>query len=394
MSLEKTLVISAISTKKMIYFPWLLLVALIGSGSALQRGCENIPKMSNWTCEDYKYFLLQRNLDTTLNCIGYIKEQRPTTDMYLGRSFQRLVEINENSMTIVYEEAFVYAWQEDRLQKSNCKTDSGQPFKLTYTDIVPFWWPQNVVVSNMVKYVFAHSTPGHNFPYSTLESSGQFLLLSKGVMTLHCDFTFDWFPFDVHQCQASVDLRDDKVRLLQYDIDGLENHWFYKNSFAPIYHPLWTIDLSLTKPYNQTINGERVQRMTRTFELSRKMSGYFFHIFLPSFMLCIASTISLFIPYKLFAPRMTLSATSCLSMITLFNGAKDSWPSSVIAMRTWVVLCYITVFYTLISYCLALALASEERRRKVEKIAKIFVPIFLLLFSTTFFVVCFHNRLL
>ena len=379
----------------MITFVWLICVALIGSGSGLKRGCESIPKMSNWTCEDYQYFLLQKNLDTTLNCIGYIKEQRPAplTDFYGGRSFQRLLEINENAMNIVYEEAFVYAWQDDRLRKSHCKTDSGQPFTLTYTDIVPFWWPQNIIVTNMVKYVFAHATPGHNFPYSTLESTGHFLMLSKGVMTLHCDFAFDWFPFDEHQCEVSVDLRNDKIRYLQYEWKDTENHWFYKNHFAPIYHPLWTIHLSLTQPYNQTINGERVQRMTRTFELSRKISGYIFHIFVPSFMLCIASTISLFIPYKLFAPRMTLSATSCLSMITLFNGAKDSWPSSVIAMRTWVVLCYITVFYTLISYCLSLALTSEERRRKVERSAKIFVPVFLVLFSSTFFMVCFHKRL-
>ena len=397
---------------------WVLLLLFISSGSGLKRGCESIPKRANWTCEDYKYFMLQNNLDTTLKCIGYVIEDRPglpkPLDFYAGRSFERLLEINENGMNIVFEEAFAYAYHDDRLEFPQCKTDQGQPIQFTYTDIIPYWWPQNIDVTNMVKYVFGHASPGHNFPYATLQSNGHYLMLSKGVMTLHCDFSFDWFPFDVHQCEASLDIKNDGVKVLPFDWNDLKNHWFYKNTFAPIFHPLWDIKVSLTGPYNQTINGERVQRITRTFDLRRKISGYFFHIFVPSFMLCIASTISLFIPYKLFAPRMTLSATSCLSMITLFNGAKDSWPSSVVAMRTWVVLCYITVFYTLISYCLALSLTRDHQQsedkeesfglnrktrckkwgRKIEKASKIFVPTYLLMFSTIFFIICFHKRLL
>ena len=131
----------------------------------------------------------------------------------------------------------------------------------------------------MVKYVFGHASPGHNFPYATLQSNGHYLMLSKGVMTLHCDFSFDWFPFDIHQCEASLDIINDELKVLPFHWNDLKNHWFYKNTFAPIFHPLWDIKVSLTGPYNQTINGERVQRITRTFDLRRKISGYFFHIF-------------------------------------------------------------------------------------------------------------------
>ena len=109
------------------------------SSIASQRGCQGVPSMSNWTCEDYKYFLSQKNLDTTLNCIDYNVKALPKTptEFQVGRSFERLLEIDEKAMTITFEEAFAYSYQDDRL-KFDC---TGQDHQHTYTNIVPFWWP-------------------------------------------------------------------------------------------------------------------------------------------------------------------------------------------------------------------------------------------------------------
>ena len=73
-------------------------------------------------------------------------------------------------------------------------------------------------------------------------------------------------------------------------------------------------------------------------------------------------------------------------------------------MRTWVVLCYITVFYTLIEYCLALALIkmpnsdsealhlpSKKWGKRLEKISRVIVPLYLVLFNAVFFTVCLRN---
>ena len=283
---------------------------------AVKRGCENVPSKANWTCEDYKYFLSQKNLETTLNCIEYDVKEKPShpTEFQVGRSFERLLEINEKAMTITFEEAFAYAYQDDRL-KSDCD------FQHTYINTVPFWWPQAVKVTNMIKFEFM-SAETNRFPFSTLESNGQFLMLSKGAMTIHCDFAFDWFPFDIHTCHASEELRDGNVNMRAFDWANLKNHWFFFKTNTTVFHALWDIELSTKGPYNSTIYGEHVQSISLTFHLRRKINEHILHTFVPSFMLCVASTIAIFIPYSLFAPRMGLSVTSCLSMITLFNGAK------------------------------------------------------------------------
>ena len=56
--------------------------------------------------------------------------------------------------------------------------------------------------------------------------------------------------------------------------------------------------------------------------LTRKTGNHILHVFLPTFMLSMASIMSLFIPPKNMAPRMSLSTSTCLSMIVLCIGAK------------------------------------------------------------------------
>ena len=90
---------------------------------------------------------------------------------------------------------------------------------------------------------------------------------------------------------------------------------------------------------------------------------------------------------------------------------RDSWPANATAMRAWVILCYITVFCTLIEYCLALALiknkvdpmlvrtgsAHTRSYRNVgfqlEKASKIMVPLYLIMFNTLFFLLCLYQRI-
>ena len=71
-----------------------------------------------------------------------------------------------------------------------------------------------------------------------------------------------------------------------------------------------------------SILGEVVQTMKLTLMMKRHTSEHVLHTLVPSLMLCVASSMSLFIPYDLYAARMSLSGTTCLSMITLFTGAK------------------------------------------------------------------------
>ena len=64
------------------------------------------------------------------------------------------------------------------------------------------------------------------------------------------------------------------------------------------------------------------QRLTFELTFKRDMSGHLMHFYLPSIILCASSLMSLFIPSDLLPARMSLAATTCLSMITLVVGAK------------------------------------------------------------------------
>ena len=83
-------------------------------------------------------------------------------------------------------------------------------------------------------------------------------------------------------------------------------------------NPGWTVQVSnftQTQVYNH-------RAVTFYFMLERKRAGILMHFYLPSLILCLASTLSLFIHHDLLPARMSLSVTSCLSLITLIIGAK------------------------------------------------------------------------
>ena len=82
--------------------------------------------------------------------------------------------------------------------------------------------------------------------------------------------------------------------------------------------PDWYITLKVSNI--TSYNEKQLLPLNITFE--RKLSGHILHVYLPSVMLSIASVTSLFIPAENIPGRMSLSVTSCLSMITLFVGAK------------------------------------------------------------------------
>ena len=112
--------------------------------------------------------------------------------------------------------------------------------------------------------------------------------------------------------------------------------------------------------FSSTFITER-KMVEMTFRLQRKVSSHIFQTFVPSFMLCISSMFSVFIPSEVVPGRMGLCVTSFLSLISLFNGARVDWPktSYIKAMDIWTILCYVGVFYALVEYCLVINLTVQ-----------------------------------
>ena len=59
------------------------------------------------------------------------------------------------------------------------------------------------------------------------------------------------------------------------------------------------------------------------FQFARLVTIYMWQVFLPSLLLCIASTLSAFIPSHIVPGRMSLSVTSFLALVALFGNARS-----------------------------------------------------------------------
>ena len=123
-------------------------------------------------------------------------------------------------------------------------------------------------------------------------------------------------------------------------------------------HPDWNLNVSDHMIETRTIHGIEVPYSFINIHIKRQISSYVFHTFMPSFVLSVASTLSVFIHYDNMPARMSLVTSSCLSLITLYSGAKNSWPNTsyLTAMIVWTLYTYVHCFASLVEYCIVLAL--------------------------------------
>ena len=246
-------------------------------------GCPEIPQKGNWTCEDYAYFMQQENVEGTLQCLGYKSFTNPKRALNQSgpvlfsalRSFDKLIEINENSMNLVYEESRVYKFSDGRLNfnQLDCKEDGTREAKEQfYKGTYPFWFPLAMAFPHMEKYEFSGNKL-EEYPMTTLDLDGTIHIFTKGIFTTHCNFSFSWFPFDTQNCTNQLEIHDCKLLELFWELcsqlvlldDGImrtklgklrkediKQRWFSLRN-KPVHHASWNIKVIITEePYNTT----------------------------------------------------------------------------------------------------------------------------------------------
>ena len=90
--------------------------------------------------------------------------------------------------------------------------------------------------------------------------------------------------------------------------------------------------------------------------------------FVPSLMLSIASSSSLYVNPEKLPARIGLSGTTFLSMIALFKGSSDDWPktSYLKMVDIWTILCYSGAFFCLIEYAFILYMGTGTKVTNVK----------------------------
>ena len=154
------------------------------------------------------------------------------------------------------------------------------------------------------------------------------------------DMNLTMFPFDEHECNLTMSAGKYFIIGLwhkyvlsiisfeeYYDEKDIDYTFIAHNGYTHvkrtfITHPYWNVEESEHMVETKIVNGIEVPSSYITIRLERQISSYVFHTFIPSFVLCVASTLSVFIHYDNMPARMSLVTSSCLSLITLYSGAK------------------------------------------------------------------------
>ena len=278
-------------------------------------GCEGF----NITdCESYRFYFTLENIKYTLHCLGYDKLEYPQipTKILVKRQVNYLNKMEESEGQIHLEERYELQVYDPRLDLGFCENHNGS-HRMTYEGqemINQIFWIPDLDTFNNSTY-----KPTFNKAYIRFRSDKHFhnVRIRNGnyKTKIRCTMDFQWYPFDRHICSHPF-LIEDSIE--NVDIDYDPEFTMIRSSIERTLSPDWYITLKVVN-IKETEDGLLLP-LDIIFE--RKLSSHILHVYTPSLMLSVASVTSLFIPAEYMPGRMSLSVTSCLSMITLFVGAK------------------------------------------------------------------------
>ena len=127
--------------------------------------------------------------------------------------------------------------------------------------------------------------------------------------------------------------------------------------------PDWEVALKTGAEFtHETLQKIETDGIDTYFELERNFATHMMHTYFPSIMIAISSICAVFVPSDLVPGRMGLCITAFLSMISLFNGAREDWPTTTYmkSIDVWTTGCYVTVFVSLVEYCLVLYFTKKS----------------------------------
>ena len=260
---------------------------------------------------------LQRMQDG-LNCLAYDVLVSPkeaagdkTDPMKVNISVQvlELEELDPHKQELELEKSLSLTWIDWRL-KWPAKCNESHNYFIDISKTYQLLWQPKLRYVGMRSQESQETVPLQSWYPAT----GQVTIEQTFTERHACKANLRWYPFDAINCEMIhvLDSKMDKAVLQKSNQD--EN---FRNFLAG-----WTT-LSEESHLNETTKGViNHSTLVYQFRFKREVSSEVMQTFLPSLMLSIASSSSLYISFDQLPARMGLCATTFLALIALFKGSR------------------------------------------------------------------------
>ncbi len=194
-----------------------------------------------------------------------------------------------------------------------------------------------------------------------LNSTGHVFYTSKVTATLSCPMNFQRYPLDVQKCPMkfeSYGYTDDKMVFESLD-PPIEMD-------PGVKLPQFTLVDTQVRSYTPNYDGYTAQRKFHRLEiyfvLKRDIVYFLMRVYMPSTLIVILSWVSFWVSLDAVAERVSLGLLVVLTMATWMTGAQSNLPpvSYVKALDTWLTVCLMFVFASLLEFGLASFILGEK----------------------------------
>ena len=223
---------------------------------------------------------------------------------------------------------------------------------------------------------------------------------------------FFWYPFDIVSCQLELESLEsiDKISFEFTGKDFIKNVTDTLDNIGGSNLEGWTLtDNSKSSKIAENGGGKNVSVLIEKFVFKRVFSQEMLQTFVPSLLLSLVSSSSVFMHHELLPARMGVAATTFLSMISLFKNSGNRPQTAHLKMIDfWIIFCYFGAFFCLTEYAYILYLTKTKKNciliqntdntelmkkaMKIENVSRIIISCYTLAFPISFSIACFAHR--
>ncbi|XP_059140166.1 gamma-aminobutyric acid receptor subunit alpha-6-like [Physella acuta] len=288
-------------------------------------------------------------LDTLM--LAYDKRLRPG---FGGAPVVVKADIEIRSMGPISEKDMVYSldcyfrqvWTDARLS-FNATVERVTNVSLNVKMLERIWHPDTIFINGGPSYVHTITTPNKFF---RLSHDGTILYSQRLTIKASCPMHLEKFPMDTQQCPLHI-------ASFGYPVEDVIYEWHYGNELAAVASNdmrLSQFDLRGMPACNVTreFKGTRHSILTVYFDFRRHTGYFLIQVYLPCCLLVVLSWVSFWINREATSDRISLGATTMLTMTFLVLDSRNDLPRVAYstALDVYVFMCFCFIFASILQF--------------------------------------------